>query len=292
MENIDFEISENMEDNFGGYIEKSRLIIGDWRNERPTVCDGCRESRYDFWEIEPEIEILNISTKDGEDYCNAKCAYCNHFFFKPPRETLEKRGRDVIEMLEYAAKLRPGFRFHVAAAGGEISAAPFRDELFALLKKYGWPATFFTNAAVYCDSISRQMRDGVSDVVVTLDTTIPELYAKIKGVDCLGGTIENIRRYSGAAIDRRQIMLNLILLDDMHKSFDDIAGIVDFADTIGARLQLSCNAYKYTQPLPSETFELAIRWIDRALDRGIPLAIAYYNFNIQDADRIREHVGE
>ena len=134
--------------------------------------------------------------------------------------------------------LYPERKFRVVVSGGDIAVAPFRDDLFAILEKYGWAADIYSNSAVYCEGVSERLRDGESTYVTTLDSTVREKFAEIKGVDCLTKVLENIRRYAGAAVDRRQIKIKLIMLDGVYKNFDEVSGVGDFAESVGAELML------------------------------------------------------
>lgn len=287
--NLEFEINSDPAKNFKEYENRCSKIIDDWRSGRPSICDGCPDLEFDIWDIEPKIEALNISSKVNADFCNTKCIYCCHYP-KPELAAYEKRRREVIDMLETAHKLYPERRFNVIVSGGDIAVAPFRDELFAILKKYGWRADIYSNSAVYCEGVSEQLQDGESTYVTTLDSTIREKFAEIKGVDCLPKVLENIKRYSEAAADKQQIKIKLIVLDGVYSSCDEMSGVVDFAASLGAELMLSCNVVNVKTRLSQAMFDLMVQWMEYAKSKNVFVKIMYDHFNIEDADLLRKQL--
>ncbi|MCL2079076.1 MAG: hypothetical protein FWH17_04435 [Oscillospiraceae bacterium] len=129
MKRLEFEASPDPKVNFRRYEEQAREIIDNWRHNRPSVCDGCPNLEFGYWDIEPAITVLNISSKYGADFCNTKCIYCSHFP-KPEQAEYERRGHEVIDMLKAAREVYPDRSFRVDVAAGEIAVAPFRDKLF------------------------------------------------------------------------------------------------------------------------------------------------------------------
>ncbi|GHU41383.1 hypothetical protein FACS1894111_03590 [Clostridia bacterium] len=285
-DNFEFEINSDYRLNFRYFEEKSKAVIDDWRNNRPSICDGCPNLIFGIYDIAPVVEELNISSKDNADFCNTKCIYCSSFP-KPEQATYEERGREVIAMLETAHSLYPDHKFRVYVSGGDIAVAPFRDKLFDVLKKYAWNADIYSNSAVYCEAAAEQLRDGQSAYVTTLDSTIREKFAEIKGVDCLPKVLENIKRYSEAAVDKRQINIKLIVLDGIYENFEEMGGVVDFVESIGANLWLSCNVYNADKRLSDGMFEMTVRLLNYAFNKQIFVNIMYDHFNIEDAAMLR-----
>lgn len=289
--NFEFEQGPDHGFNFQKYEETTRAIISNWRNGLPSVCDGCPNLSYGIWDIDPQIQILNISSKDGSDFCNTKCIYCSQFP-KPEQSEYEKRGREVVELLETAHERYPERTFRVVLSGGDISVAPFRDKALAILEKYGWAADLYSNSVLYCEGVSRQLRGGQSTYVTTLDSMVPQKFAQIKGVDCLPKVLENIRRYSEAAIDTpRQIKIKFIVLDGVYSTFEEMSGVVDFAAGVGARLMLSCDVERAGKRLSRPMFDFTVQWIRRALGQGVRLDIMYDHFNVEDAADLKKQFG-
>lgn len=261
------------------YMEK---ILTGFKADDAGPCKGCPNLRYDVFPVQPSLYEINISSKTGEDYCNAKCAYCPTFP-KPSEKILEKRKKDVVGMLRFFAEHFPKQNFQVAVSGGDISVAPFRKELFQILKETGWTACIMTNAAIYCEEISELLARGKGNVLVTLDSTDPEVYVRCKGIHTLPQVLENLRLYAEAG----DTWIKWIALEGVYKSFDEIRGVADFAKEIGAGLCISCDTFNIEQRLSKEMLEMTCRMIEHARSIGANLVVKYDHFHKEDAKYLR-----
>ena len=287
MKKLELEASQDQRINFERYNKQSSEVISKWRNNEPSVCDGCPNLEYGFWELNPVIEILNISSKQGGDFCNTKCMYCVQFP-KPGQRDYENRRREVVSLLKTAHEVYPEHEFRVVVSGGDIAVAPYRDELFNLLEDYGWVADIYSNSVVFCEGVADKLADGHSTYITTLDSTNKKKFAEIKGVNCLPKVLENIKRYSNAAVDKRQIKIKLIVLDGVYGTFDEMSGVVDFAESIGSELMLSCNVERISERMSTNMAALANQWVEYALSKGIPVNIMYDHFNNNDIMVLKE----
>lgn len=270
------------------YQESTQEILRDWRKGDESKCVGCPQLRWDIWSREPQLEEINISSTTNGDWCNAKCIYCPKFP-KPDEEIYQRRGREMIQVIDDAHARWPGKKMRVVASGGDISVAPFRKKLFDRLKKYQWTAHIYSNSAIFVPEICEQLKDGVSLYFTTLDSTLREKWAEIKGIDALPQALESIRKYAAAARNpRQQIRIKMIVLDGVYHAFEEIKGIVDFTEEIGATLQLSCNQQNIKTPMSAHMADLVRQWIRYAKGKQLPLNVQYEHFHQEDGKWLRE----
>lgn len=261
-------------------------ILTSWKADNPDVCKGCKNLRYDIYDIVPQIRVVTIGSIDGEDYCNARCIYCANYP-KPSYEAMEKRKRDVVEMLEFFSERTKEEELFIDVSGGEIAVAPFRRELFEILIANKWGACIRTNASIYCEEISELLEQGKSYLHVTLDSTEPELYAKCKGINALPKVMDNLRKYS----KHGKIVLKWIVLDGIYNDFEQVKGIVDFAKEINATLALSCDTFRVEEQLSQEAFQVVIQFIRYAKEKKVSLNCFWDHFHEEDSKRLKATAG-
>lgn len=261
-----------------------------WRNGMPSVCDGCPNLRYGYWEKEPQIEVINFSSTRRGDFCNAKCSYCPQYPY-PGEEAYRVRGEQVINIVQEFHRMHPDRKYRLIISAGEISVASFKDEIFRLIEKYGYDAHVFSNSIVYSEEIAEALGKGLISYTTTIDAMDSKKYAKIKGVDCLEQVLENVRRYAGSAKDTKQIQIKIVFAwDIIYDDTEEVFGIADFAEEVGAAFVLSCDKFKMDQRLPEKTMEMVCKVIDHAFLIGNAPIIMYDHFHEQDAEIMRKKV--
>jgi len=279
-------LGDSIEESYKRYMEFTGDILHHFKENDAYRCQGCRHLKMDIYEITPQVDSINISSKDNADYCNAKCIYCCHYP-KPGKEALLDRKKEVIDTFLFFEKNFPETKFNVGISGGDISVAPYKEELFEILFRNNWHTNFMTNAAIYCEEISQLMKEGKAEMLVTLDTTVPELYHKCKGINALPKVMENLRQYA----KNGRVILKWIVLDGIYHDFSEIKGIVDFAKEIGALLCLSCNTYTVEERLSEEAFLLTRRFIQYTQEKQVFLTVYWDHFHKEDSKRLREELG-
>ena len=252
-------------------------ILGKWKNDDANICSGCKNLRYDIFDKQPVLEKITLGGIQGEDFCNARCFYCCNYP-RPTLKTMEKRKNDVIEIFSTLAGELLNHEIEVDISVGDISVAPFRKELCDIIKENNWKACIRTNAAVYSEEIAELLKRENTYTLITLDSTVSEIYAKCKGIDCLPRVMDNIRRYAAVG----EVWLKWIVLDGMYKKFDEVKGILDFAKEIGAKVFLSCDTWKIDTGLSEQMLEITLSFIEYAKQENIDLIILKDHFTEKD----------
>ena len=284
--NIGVKPEDNVEENYQRYCNYFiNGILKQWKYGNADLCSGCMHLRYDVFDRIPVLQEINISSKSGEDYCNAKCVYCSKYP-RPSLESMQKRKNEVVNALSFFSEKFPNRHFQIAISGGDISVSSFRKEVFDLLKRNDWTSCIMTNAIIYCEEISELLKMKKANVLITLDSTIPELYAKCKGVDSLFLAMKNIRRYA----ENGDVWIKWIALEGIYNSFDEICGIIDFASEIGASICVSCDTYRINERLSYKLLSLTLDFINYAKVLKINYRVMYDHFHKEDASYLKSMV--
>ncbi|MDL2263429.1 radical SAM protein [Synergistaceae bacterium OttesenSCG-928-I11] len=216
----------NLEEDIAQYYEFCEQLRDALNEGKLTSCADCSMLRDGRSEEPLKIERVNLSTGlPGGDRCNARCCYCTY------GESLGAHARED-NLLEIVRKLtaQPDMDY-LYYASGELSISPYRDEILKMWKEKGWAGQIDTNAFLYCDGITTLLRDRRVRAEISLDAGTPETFTKVKGVDCLGRVMRNIKRYAEAG----EVWLKYIILEGINDNDTDIDGFVTIAKKMYVR---------------------------------------------------------
>jgi pyruvate-formate lyase-activating enzyme len=274
-------LSDDAELNYSNYLEFcDRLSDEIKRNE--GKCSSCQNIKFDIYEKEQFINEINISPRRGYDICNAKCSYCSGFKAES-QDNLEKRKVEVINTLKFFETHFPKKNFTVSVASGEISIEPYEDELFDIIDKNGWNATIMTNGSIYSERVAKALLNSKSSALITLDSTVPEVYSKIKGINCLDKVLKNICEYNKYG----RVNVKWIALEQTYTSFEQIKGIVDFVSDNNIDLCISHDSYSIDKVMSEELKDLTYKFICYAMDKAVKFNIIYDHFHREDSEHLK-----
>jgi hypothetical protein len=275
---------DNIEENYRLYKAYFGALTDSMRNGDPGVCKGCRNLKFDIFDMEQDIEEITIASNRGKDFCNAKCFYCEQY--PMPSETARThRKEEIMKEVHYFKTHYPDTDFFFEIEAGDISVANYRSELLNFLIDNNYGACIRTNAFVYCAEVANLLELGKSYLWVTLDSTKPEIYKKCKGSPSVDVVKDNLREYA----KHGPVYLKWIALENIYVSFDDVKGIIDFASEIHSpRVIVSADTNNITKPSSEELLELVKEFIVYAKKKSVPTYILYNQFHEQTATEIQE----
>ena len=226
----------------------------------PFECAGCCEIHGSLTNnpVQPfENKVTKVYIQNFMS-CNAKCTYCTfgnverglRYKVLPHIKTLIEKG-----ILSKHAS--------VYMSGGEITISPEFEELLSTLYNYlESPIEIFTSGIKYCKSIEEAFKNNKLTMLLSLDSSTPETYKRIKQVDCFNQVVDNLKKYTQATdYAKNNITLKYILVDGENDNKDEIKGFIELLKELGiknARLDLDFNKYSLggKNKVPAHYYEL------------------------------------
>lgn len=158
-------------------------------------CVGCVFLEEKDWD---EDDYINFLQFNHWTLCNSKCIYCyavqNREYFK---NLVPYNVVPVIKEMVERKILRPGGE--VSFGGGEPTIYEDFEELIHILTDNKFNNMRIHSSGIkYSPAIERAIREGVLNVVVSIDSGSREIYKKIKQVDCYAQVLENLKKYAAA----------------------------------------------------------------------------------------------
>jgi pyruvate-formate lyase-activating enzyme len=268
--------SENFDANLQKYYQYCNNLLIDLRLGKKTPCEKCAELHYDFWFVEPRLEVIGFNTAFAEDRCNFDCIYCG------VKRNMEAKSykQSLVTLLHKFEEESAGEHLDIVFASGEISVSPYCDEVLGIIATNQWNADIFTNASVFNQKISDLMSLGLAQIQVSMDAGTPETFALIKGVDCWNKVVANLKKYASSAKSPKQIALKYILLPGINDNTADVDGFVELAHQLRAGVFISSDASKINKPLHKDVIDIALRLIRICKEGKIEISIVAEHFNV------------
>lgn len=274
--------TDSFEENMEGYERFCSVLLSKLRLEEKTDCDGCAQLRYDIWPVKPRLEVIGFDTAFEEDRCNFNCIYCG-----VKQHMVEKSlNHSLIHTMKKFEEYSKGEYRNIVLASGEISVSPYRDEVFAIIKRNRWDVSVFTNASVYVPVLAELIAMGRAKIQVSMDAGTKGTFARIKRADAWTKVTENLSKYSQYAIYKGQIELKYILLPGVNDNEEDIEGFIALAESLNANVMLSSDMRIMDLPLPEKTYSCALRLARACGAKGIHFTPVTEFFNPQSYSRL------
>ena len=281
------ERGNDFETDIFNYHKYCDQMLNDWRKGIATHCEGCNLLHEGYWEVKPEIEMIDIG---GMNYCNFNCIYCN-VQRHGTEELYKKRHSDIMGLLRHVRDVSSGSaKISVSFATGEPSINPNIDELLSFWRESKMKVNIVSNASVYKDSIASFLSDCDSVLHTSLDAGTRETFAEIKSIDCFDEVVSNLRRYAG---NGAKIQLKYIILPEINDNATDIRSFLEIANSLNAEVFLSSDHHKSSSPLPHKTLQMCLLFIREYQSRGLksPSIVSEY-FHSSDIQRIERFTVE
>ncbi|AEM22074.1 Radical SAM domain protein [Brachyspira intermedia PWS/A] len=185
--------------------------------------------------------------------CNQRCKYCTftkqNFFVKPQYNIL-----DYFKIFAEKGKIRGGN--WVDFSGGEPSMLDNFDEIINYLLSINFGTiVVYSNCVKYSESIFRGLRENKIILTTSVDTGIPSLYKKLRGVDTFSRVISNLIKYRNSGT--KGLWLKYIICEE-NRNEDSLWSFLLAMMALRPNNIMICPDFPYGDiEIPMETVEFA-----------------------------------
>jgi sulfatase maturation enzyme AslB (radical SAM superfamily) len=228
----------------------------------------------------PDIFFVLGTGLVGANSCNFKCGYCifKNYIHQPGNQCI---NYSVIDVLEWLVKQS---HFNVEFLGyecGELTVSVLRHQVYDIWKEQKWRGRILTNAGIFSQEIAELFSKEQVGAIISLDAGTKETFAKIKGVDCFGRVLENLKLYAGALKDgERRLNLKYILLDNVNDNEADVTEFIRICAELNARPILTIDYWIGENPFGIRQIEMFKRFKDEADRHGLTCYFRDNSLNI------------
>jgi glycosyltransferase involved in cell wall biosynthesis/pyruvate-formate lyase-activating enzyme len=242
-----------------GFIEKRESII----NNDYKDCKGCPELKRSWFYKERKVRYVSYSEHGG---CNLNCIYCKVTAKRKP--AIYENDINLKALMDVAGEYLSNDYVTVFDAG-EIAVDPERDELYneaELSADY-----ILTNASIYDERIKNILATGKTALNISIDAGTASTYAHVKGVDCWGKMVRNLKKYAESG-NREHIHLKYLFIPEINDNIEDIDGFVELVKEIGAGVVIISHDLRFKE-LPDSVYHCAKYLIRQLTNSNIVFTI-------------------
>ena len=196
-------------------------------------CTGCVFLEEKDWDDDDYINFLQFNYWIQ---CNSKCRYCYEVQNKKMFDKIKPYDSVPVvkEMIEKNI-LRPGGE--VSFGGGEPTIAPEFEELIKLLTENGFKNMRIHSSGIkYSPAIEEEIKKGVLNVVISIDSGCEKTYKKIKNVNSYKKVIENMKKYAAANQNAYGLMTSkYIIIPNINDNRKEIDLWIESVKNIGGK---------------------------------------------------------
>lgn len=236
-----------------------------------NLCAGCPDLvETGQSSLSCDLKFRAVSFNQHRHFCNCQCVYCNLW---NKRQT--GKPYDPLPALQSLAEqdlLTPSCQIHWG--GGESSILPTFDAACDWALGRGYHQFIFSSALRFSPAIARALKRDKANLDISLDSSSPAGYRKVKGLDGFRKVTENLRRY--AQYNPQRIVLKYIIFNE-NNDLREIEGFLRIC--AGLKIgyaQFSLDFREVNAGTVSEKTLLAAAWMKiKALELGVPCAPAF-----------------
>lgn len=158
--------------------------------------------------------------------CNHNCYYCH---YKNPYLTLDEYNpNDMIpydKMMEIINDMKDmKVKAVTFSGGGEPLVYPYIEEAMNKIVEAGIDLSIITNGSMLCDEKARILSKA-KWVRISIDSIIPQNYAKIRGIDenALNRLLKNIEEFAKIKEESCELGVNFVIGMENYKEISDMA---------------------------------------------------------------------
>lgn len=174
-------------------LEKLRYELIDGIIPLPKPCCGCYQYKPCYIFKSRKMNSFNFSF---QGWCNYKCKYCS------AHQPSKKEYNDNFSLEQYLIELEKidaiNDIFSVLFAVGEPTLNEKRFGLYQHCKEKQYFLDVFSNCSVFDEELFQMAHEIPVIIRKSFDAGTPETYKQIKGVDCYGKVLENLKHYMQA----------------------------------------------------------------------------------------------
>lgn len=254
---------------YGAHIKNVMARIQNSEN----VCKGCPQLQtIDKAHVETALTFKTVSFNQHRFFCNCKCEYCNLWPHKS-----RGYGYEVLPTLEsLQAQNMLDKNCFFSWGGGEPSILPGFEDAAQWITKHGYWQNVHTNALIHSPAIGRMLRRGQGEINISLDSSSPEIYKSVKGVNGFAKVVDSLKKYVADARSPEQIVLKYIIYEK-NNQIPEIAQFIKLCASLGIkRIQLSFDFREVNAGKVSEqTYIAAAFMIRQAHNFGLEATTFY-----------------
>ena len=238
-------------------------------------CQNCIYLQEKEWDNKDYISYINFN---NWTVCNESCIYCH----LSEHEELRKKQYNVFPVIEDLAKkgyLKSGG--HITIAGGEPCMAPEFDDLINLfIKEKMVNIRVLTNATKFSEAVYNGIKEGVVNIVVSVDSGKKETFIKIKKYDFYDKVWENIEKYTSVMKEKNSVKTKFILIPGVNDTEEEIDCWLEKSISCGIKhIAFDVEMMWFDENknnIPSCVFDITKYLINKAKDK---------NLNVEFIDR-------
>ncbi len=255
-------------------FDKKRIFRKEHRNHNLSPkCMGCIFLEEKEWDEEDYINFLQFNHWIA---CNSNCTYCyavqNREFYK---KVIPYNVVPVIKDMIEKGILKPGGE--VSFGGGEPTIHSDFEELIHILTDNNfYNMRIHSSGIKYSPAIERAIKEGLLNVVVSIDSATPQTYKRIKQVDCYNTVLKNLEKYAAANTKDWGLMTSkYIIIPNVNDNINEIEKWIQQTYNIGGRwlaLDIEDVWYKMNRSTISDYY---LKLIDYVINRANELGMRW-----------------
>jgi MoaA/NifB/PqqE/SkfB family radical SAM enzyme len=198
--------------------------------------------------------------------CNLRCGMCNHWRVARPAQLPRERLDALLDELAALGCRKVHF------TGGEPALRPDLEEIVAHAAAAGIRPTLTTNGTLFTRARARRIVEaGLRGVNVSVDSPVPEVHDRVRGVDgAFAATLEGLKNLGKESRrGKLAIALNTVVT---RLNWASLEGLPRLAVRVGARtlrlMAVDDHTGQALRPSPPEIAEYNARVAPRLLARG------------------------
>lgn len=241
------------------YCEHIKNVLARIRNSE-NVCKGCPQLQtIDENHIEAAVKFKTVYFNQHRFFCNCKCEYCDLWPHKSRGYGYEVLP--TLESLQTQDLLDKNCFF--SWGGGEPSILPGFEDAAQWITKHGYWQNVHTNALIYSPAIGRMLRRDQGEINISLDSSSPEIYRNVKGINGFARVVDSLKKYVADARSPAQIVLKYIIYEK-NNQIPEIAQFIKMCASLGIKkIQLSFDFREVNANKVSEQTYVAAAFMSR-----------------------------
>lgn len=265
------------------YLDHVNKVIEDLQKSG-NVCKGCPDLKTlpDGRNYGARMLFRTVSFNQHRFFCNCKCDYCDLWQHKD-----RGYGYDVMPALESLKEMELlDENCFFSWGGGEPSILPCFEKASGWITENGYGQNVHTNALIYSPAIGKMLKRGQGQINISLDSSSPEIYRAVKGVDGFAKVADSLKRYVHDARDSAQVIVKYIIFEKNNR-IPEIKRFIKLCSSLGLKhIQLSLDFREINANSVSEQTCLAAAFL-RARGRECGLGVSSFYLPREIEEKIK-----
>jgi uncharacterized radical SAM superfamily Fe-S cluster-containing enzyme len=182
-------------------------------------CKGCIYQEEQEWY---DGDFFYCLALNHYTVCNSRCIYCdcgnNDALRKEPYYDIAPVLKNMIDN----GFLKSVVGSFVTFGGGEPTLLRDFDKIISYLSEANFSNIRINTSGIkYSETIERGLTDGLLNIVISPDSGSPNIYKKIKRVDCFDNVWENIEQYLQKAKNKKDVNVKYIIIPGINDTEED-----------------------------------------------------------------------